>query len=70
MKNIKLLFHRHSVVPTYRRLIGVGFKVVSQEIEKVNYYLNKGYCIKCKQRLAWKSEVLDAIDIKQPYDRS
>ena len=63
------LFHKHSVVTTSRKLIKREFVLVSQEVEHFNIYLNKGYCIKCKQRLAWKSSILESFDIKQPYDK-
>lgn len=66
---IKNLFHKHDVVVTSRKLIKRYKAPVCGDLELFNTYLNKGYCMKCKQKLVFKSDIMSDFDLVQPYDK-
>lgn len=65
----RVLFHKHNIIVTSRKLIGREKEVSDMDIETINVYLCKGYCICCKEKLMWKQHIHPIFDTKQPYDK-
>jgi hypothetical protein len=70
MINLKQLLCWHKIIPTSRKLISIHRTMDNDfDMSRINEYLEKGYCIKCKKKFAEVIEINNRFDVKQPYDK-